>query len=255
VTTPHLAGHPAASQQAIVDAALLMLQQMGLSPGDLMTAPRNRPPVPTFAEYVPVVSAAVTDGTRRAYGSYWNRVIAHWGERQREEQAWELVADGWLALNSAAELLGCSGVPLAEGTAVTTECSLIAAAARIGGSVAAPTGKGGRSVGAQPLLRGQPVRLSGPACGGRDNLKPRSRSCEKLPAAITLPDLASGSDDTPDARHHLARRPHPVAVPALLPQPGDLDQPGLRWHQYRAAPPQSGERFPAQLRAPPREPW
>jgi apolipoprotein N-acyltransferase len=25
---------------------------------------------------------------------------------------------------------------------------------------------------------------------------------------------------------HLARRPHPVAVPALLPQPGDLDQPG-----------------------------
>jgi hypothetical protein len=30
VTTPHLAGHPAASQQAIVDAARLMLQQMGL---------------------------------------------------------------------------------------------------------------------------------------------------------------------------------------------------------------------------------
>jgi hypothetical protein len=33
VTTPHLTGHPAASQQAIVDAALLMLRQMGLSPG------------------------------------------------------------------------------------------------------------------------------------------------------------------------------------------------------------------------------
>jgi hypothetical protein len=32
VTTQLLAGHPAASQQAIVDAALLMLQQMGLSP-------------------------------------------------------------------------------------------------------------------------------------------------------------------------------------------------------------------------------
>ena len=62
MTTPHLAGHPAASQQAIVDAALLMLQQMGLSPCDLVTAPRDRPPVPTFAEYVPVVSAAVTGG-------------------------------------------------------------------------------------------------------------------------------------------------------------------------------------------------
>ena len=61
VTTPHLTEHP--SQQAIVDAALLMLQQMGLSPADLVAAPRDRPPVPTFAEYVPVVSAAVTAGT------------------------------------------------------------------------------------------------------------------------------------------------------------------------------------------------
>ena len=85
--TPHLAGHPAASQQAIVDAALLMLRQMGLSPGDLVTAPRDRPPVPTFAEYVPVVSAAVTGGTRRAYGSYWNRVLEHWGERRLDEIA------------------------------------------------------------------------------------------------------------------------------------------------------------------------
>ena len=37
MTTPHLTEH--ASQQAIVDAALLMLRQMGLSPGDLVTAP------------------------------------------------------------------------------------------------------------------------------------------------------------------------------------------------------------------------
>jgi hypothetical protein len=44
VTTPHLAGHPAASQQAIVDAALLMLRQMSLSPGDLVTAPQEPPP-------------------------------------------------------------------------------------------------------------------------------------------------------------------------------------------------------------------
>jgi len=86
VTTPRLAGHPAASQQAIIDAALLMLRQMGLSPDDLVTVPGDRPPVPTFAEYVPVVSAAVTDGTRRAYGSYWNRITGHWGERRLDQR-------------------------------------------------------------------------------------------------------------------------------------------------------------------------
>ena len=83
MTIPHLTEHP--SQQAVVDAALLMLQQMGLSPADLVTAPEDRLPVPTFAEYVPVVSAAVTAGTRRAYGSYWNRVLEHWGERRLDE--------------------------------------------------------------------------------------------------------------------------------------------------------------------------
>jgi hypothetical protein len=58
---------PAVSQQAAVDAALLVLKSMGLSLNEL-TAPGQRAPVPTFAEYVPVVSAGVTDGTRRAYG-------------------------------------------------------------------------------------------------------------------------------------------------------------------------------------------
>jgi integrase/recombinase XerC len=76
---------PAASQQASVDAALLILERMGLSPDDLTFTPRNRAPVPTFAEYVPVVSAAVTDGTRKAYGSYWNRVVEHWGARRLDE--------------------------------------------------------------------------------------------------------------------------------------------------------------------------
>ena len=84
MTTPHLTEHP--SQQAIVQAALLMLRQMGLFPDDLVAAPKDRP-VPTFAGYVPVVSAAVTAGTRRAYGSYWNRVLEHWGERRLDEIA------------------------------------------------------------------------------------------------------------------------------------------------------------------------
>ena len=43
---------PAASQQAAVDAALLLLERMGLSPHDLTAAPWQRPSVPAFADYV-----------------------------------------------------------------------------------------------------------------------------------------------------------------------------------------------------------
>ena len=66
--------NPNASQQDVVEAALVLLERMGLSPADLTAVPQARKPVPTFAEYVPVVSAAVSAGTRRAYGSYWNRI-------------------------------------------------------------------------------------------------------------------------------------------------------------------------------------
>lgn len=58
---------------------------MGLSPHDLTAAARRRPPVPTFADYVPVVSAAVADGTRRGYGTYWNRITQQWGTRHLDE--------------------------------------------------------------------------------------------------------------------------------------------------------------------------
>ena len=75
----------ASSQQAVVEAALVLLERMGLSPADLTAVPQPRTPVPTFAEYVPVVSAAVSAGTRRAYGSYWNRVVEHWGDRRLDE--------------------------------------------------------------------------------------------------------------------------------------------------------------------------
>ena len=69
-----------ASRQAVVDAALVVLERMGLTPADLAAAPRPGRTVPTFAEYIPVVSALVSDGCRRAYGSYWNRVADQWGE-------------------------------------------------------------------------------------------------------------------------------------------------------------------------------
>ena len=77
--------HPEASRQAVVEAALVLLERMGLTPADLAAVPQHRPEVPTFAEYVPVVSASVSAGTRRAYGSYWNRVVEHWGGRRLDE--------------------------------------------------------------------------------------------------------------------------------------------------------------------------
>jgi hypothetical protein len=77
--------NPDASRQAVVEAALVLLERMGLTPADLAAIPQNRPPVPTFAQYIPVVSAAVSAGTRRAYGWYWNRVVEHWGDRRLDE--------------------------------------------------------------------------------------------------------------------------------------------------------------------------
>src|SRR5438132_322436 len=48
-------------------------------------SPAARPAAPTFAEYIPVVSALVSDGCRRAYGSYWNQVTGQWGSRRIDE--------------------------------------------------------------------------------------------------------------------------------------------------------------------------
>jgi integrase/recombinase XerC len=74
-----------APSRADLDAALLLLSRLGISPADLANAAPARPPAPTFAEYVPIVSAAVSDGTRRVYGSYWNRIVEHWGHRRLDE--------------------------------------------------------------------------------------------------------------------------------------------------------------------------
>jgi integrase/recombinase XerC len=70
---------------AEIDAARLLLARMGISAADLLTVTEERAPAPTFAEYVPKVSAAVSPGSRRVYGSYWNRIVEHWGTRRLDE--------------------------------------------------------------------------------------------------------------------------------------------------------------------------
>lgn len=75
----------ATARRATLDAARLVLAQMGLTPADLLSEPEQRPAAPTFANYVPVVSEAVSAGTLRCYGSYWNKVVKAWGSRRIDE--------------------------------------------------------------------------------------------------------------------------------------------------------------------------
>jgi integrase/recombinase XerC len=64
-----------------IAAARLLLQKMGIDPADLLQDAAGRPEIPTFADYIPRVSQAVSNGTRRVYGTYWNRVVKAWGPR------------------------------------------------------------------------------------------------------------------------------------------------------------------------------
>jgi len=57
----------------------------GPDPGGPGRRPAAPPADATFTEYIPVVSAAVSAGTRRAYGSYWNRVLDQWRTRRLDE--------------------------------------------------------------------------------------------------------------------------------------------------------------------------
>jgi integrase/recombinase XerC len=74
-----------AARAADLEAARLLLSRMGISPNELLQASPGPSLAPTFEEYIPVVSAAVGKGTRRVYGSYWNRIREHWGQRRLDE--------------------------------------------------------------------------------------------------------------------------------------------------------------------------
>ncbi|MGI5185355.1 tyrosine-type recombinase/integrase [Dactylosporangium sp. CA-152071] len=74
-----------AGREADIEAARMLLARLGVSPTDLMQAAPERREVPTFTEYLPVVRAAVTAGTSRAYKTYWNRIEQQWGERRMDD--------------------------------------------------------------------------------------------------------------------------------------------------------------------------
>jgi integrase/recombinase XerC len=80
ITAMNHQDHSATSASDIA-AARLLLAKMGIDPADLLQEPAGPTEIPTFAEYIPLVSQAVSDGTRRVYGTYWNRVVKAWGPR------------------------------------------------------------------------------------------------------------------------------------------------------------------------------
>jgi hypothetical protein len=69
----------------------VLLEWMGLTPADLAVVPQPHKPVPTFAEYIPVVAAAVSAGTRRGYRCDWDRGVEHWGDRRGKHPAFRRI--------------------------------------------------------------------------------------------------------------------------------------------------------------------
>ena len=59
----------------------MLLERMGVNPADLLSASDTEPTAPSFGDYIPRVAKAVTAGSRRVYGTYWNRIIEAWGPR------------------------------------------------------------------------------------------------------------------------------------------------------------------------------
>ncbi|SFT09546.1 tyrosine-type recombinase/integrase [Saccharopolyspora flava] len=68
-----------------LDAARLLLAKMGVTPEDLLGTAAPKPQAPTFADYIPEVAKAVSPGTKRVYGTYWNRILEHSGHRHLDE--------------------------------------------------------------------------------------------------------------------------------------------------------------------------
>jgi integrase/recombinase XerC len=70
---------------ATIEAARLLLEKVGVNLADLLATPAERSDVPVFEDYIPKLSDAVSDGTRRVYASYWSRVLQAWPRRRITE--------------------------------------------------------------------------------------------------------------------------------------------------------------------------
>ncbi|MEV4124213.1 site-specific integrase [Nocardia sp. NPDC049707] len=78
---------PSASPEDVA-VALELLQRLRDLPPNVLSAPPARPPAPTFAEYIPIVYAAMPATSHRDhYQTYWNKILAQsgWAHRRLDE--------------------------------------------------------------------------------------------------------------------------------------------------------------------------
>ncbi|WP_232840353.1 MULTISPECIES: tyrosine-type recombinase/integrase [Nocardia] len=68
-----------------LEVARVFLDRLGIDPRALLKPSATHGPMPTFAGYVPQVSAVVSAGTRRTYRPYWSQLTTHWPDRRIDE--------------------------------------------------------------------------------------------------------------------------------------------------------------------------
>ncbi|GIM93193.1 site-specific integrase [Paractinoplanes toevensis] len=74
------------SQQGVeLDALRLLLRRLRVTPEQLLAQTTQPVTMPTFDEYIKKVSAAVPEGSRRLYSTYWRKISEQWGHRRLDE--------------------------------------------------------------------------------------------------------------------------------------------------------------------------
>jgi hypothetical protein len=70
-----------------IATAALLLDQLGVTIADLRhtDTPDTGATVPTLVDYLPRVIAAAGPGANRTYGSYWQRMLAAWGDHRLDQ--------------------------------------------------------------------------------------------------------------------------------------------------------------------------
>jgi hypothetical protein len=79
-----------ATAETVAAARLLLQQQMGIAPADLLACP---PEAPTFAEFVPQVRTPLSPGMLRTYDTHLKRLEAQWPDRRLDEPSQREIED------------------------------------------------------------------------------------------------------------------------------------------------------------------